>query len=85
MKILLIQGFINQVLVVYGEEDDNKDVATLGEITIKAPTSKKVIEEVQKVVKEEDITEIILSGRTGLLKELENYYKNIEGVTITWQ
>lgn len=84
MRVVFFQGFTKRLKIVYLENEQKQEMAFIG-LTEEGPTVNEIVEQLNAQVNESEIAEVILVGKTKTLRELENYYKNIEGVTITWQ
>ena len=81
MKVWFIQDFTRELKILYLSE--NKEV---GQSILKPIFSlEDIIKEVDKNTQDTAITNIVLSGRTSILRKIENHYNNIEGVNIEWQ
>lgn len=81
MKVWFIQGFTKEIQVFY---DINN--GALKSFTV---ADDIVIEELDKKLEtdfflNEPISEVYLKGHTKALKDMEDYYKQKEGVTIQW-
>ncbi len=84
MRVVFFQGFTKRLKIVYLENEQKQEMAFIG-LTEEGPTVNEIVEQLNAQVNESEIAEVILVGKTKTLRALENYYKNIEGVTITWQ
>jgi purine-nucleoside phosphorylase len=86
MKVIFSQGFVNEVRVFYGKSGtDDTNAVVRGFVAKGTDTAIQIIERLNRIIKESDIKEVTLVGQTGMLKDLEEYYKNLKEVTITWQ
>ena len=88
MKVIFSQGFVNEVRVFYGKSDTDDTNAVVRGFVAKGTgtdTATQIIERLNRIIKESDIKEVTLVGQTGMLKDLEEYYKNLKEVTIIWQ
>lgn len=82
MTIWFIQGFIQELKIIYVIGDNNK----VEEFSVETPyTTENVIDLVKKDMRDENVIKsIILKGKSKTLRELETYYKNL-GVDVKWQ
>lgn len=82
MTIWFIQGFIQELKIIYAIGDNNK----VEEFSVETPyTTENIIDLVKKDMRDEDVIKsIILKGKSKTLRELETYYKNL-GVDVKWQ
>lgn len=81
-----MQGFVNQVQVFYAKDEDNGSKTPTKGFTIKNPISAiELIELLSEKLEQGSIKTVTLVGNTGMLKDIEDYYKNLEGVNIIWQ
>lgn len=86
MQVIFMQGFVNQVQVFYTKDGDNNSKIPTKGFTIKNPISAiELIELLSEKLEQGSIKTVTLVGNTGMLKDIEDYYKNLEGVNIIWQ
>lgn len=80
MKVIFVKNFIQQLEVTYGTA-----AGSVEKFKINPKSAKEVIDKLNKEIEPAEVKEIVLVGRAGILKDIEDYYKNIKGVTIIWQ
>jgi len=84
MEIYFIQNFTRELTIIF--IDQGKKVK---EISLKPDTSlnivKNAINKVDETVEDETlITEVGLKGKTSVLRAIELYYNQLEGVDVKW-
>lgn len=84
MKVIFVKNFIQQLEVTYGAATDSNIIPTR-KFKINPKSVKEVIDKLNKEIEPAEVKEVVLVGRAGILKDIEDYYKNIKGVTIIWQ
>lgn len=84
MKIYFIQNFTRELTIIFINQDKK-----IKEISLKPDTSlnmvKNAISKVDETVEDETlITEVGLKGKTSVLRAIELYYNQLEGVNVKW-
>lgn len=81
MKIYFIQNFTRKLTIIF--MDKGKKIK---EISLKPVISlDMVIDKVNEIVENETlITEVELKGKTSILRAIELYYNELEGVNVKW-
>ncbi len=84
MKIYFIQNFTRELTIIFVDQDKK-----IKEISLKPDTSlnmvKNAISKVDETVEDETlITEVGLKGKTSVLRAIELYYNQLEGVNVKW-
>ena len=81
MKVYFIQNFTRELTIIFIDKDKK-----IKEISLKSVISlDTVIDKVNKTVGDETlITEVVLKGKTSILRAIELYYTKLEGVNVKW-
>lgn len=86
MQVFFIQGFVNEIKVMYTEVDSESKELKKGGFTLDGNFSAEmVIEKLNSAIDESKINNVLLWGKTGVLKDLEEYYGKLKEVSIEWQ
>ena len=81
MKIYFIQNFTRDLTIIFMGKGKK-----VKKISLKPVTSlDEVIDKVNETVEDETlITEVKLKGRSSILRAIELYYNQLEGVNVKW-
>ena len=81
MKVYFIQNFTRDLTIIFvGKGKKVKKISLKPVISVD-----EVVDKVNETVENEAlITEIKLKGKTSILREIELYYNQLEGVNVEW-
>ena len=81
MKIYFIQNFTRELTIIFvGKGKKVKKISLKPVISLDT-----VVDKVNETVENEAlITEVRLKGKTSILREIELYYNQLEGVNVEW-
>jgi hypothetical protein len=81
MKIYFIQNFTRDLTIIFvGKGKKVKKISLKPVISLDT-----VVDKVNETVENEAlITEVRLKGKTSILREIELYYNQLEGVNVEW-
>ena len=84
MKVYFIQNFTRELTIIFVDLGDKG--RKVKEISLKSVISlDEVIDKVNETVEDETlITEVKLKGRSSILRAIELYYNQLEGVNVKW-